>query len=187
MKRLAFAIALSCAAAVPFTAAAADGIDYNYVQGGYSATNASGPDADGWGLGGSVAVHPNVHLFADYSRQGINHTSINFDTWRVGGGYNTAVGKNTDFVANVAYERIDAGSGVNADGYSLEGGVRSALAHNFEGYAMVGYLDGNHASGEAYGRVGATVKFNPNWGVNADVRVINGGTTQWFVGPRFTW
>ncbi|HRO63343.1 diffusible signal factor-reguated Ax21 faimly protein [Thermomonas sp.] len=187
MKRLALAIALSCAAAVPFTAAAADGISYNHVQGGYVATNSNGPDADGWGLGASVAVHPNVHLFANYARQDIKHTAFDFDQWRVGGGYNTQIGSNTDFVANVAYERVSAGGGVNADGYSIEGGVRSALAPRFEGYAMVGYLDGNHLKGEPYGRLGATAKFSPNWGVNADVRIINGGTTEWSVGPRYTW
>lgn len=187
MKRLYLVLALSAAAAVPFTASAADGINYNYVQGGYAATNTSGPDAHGWSLGGSVAVHPKVHLFANYARQDIKHTAIDYDQWRVGGGYNTQVGSNTDFVANAAYERVNAGGGVNADGYSVEGGVRSALARNLEGYAMVGYLDGNHLSGEPYGRLGATVKFNPNWGVNADVRVIKGGTTEWFVGPRFSW
>ena len=185
MKRLALVLAI--ATAVPFTAAAADGISYNHVQGGYVATNTNGPDADGWGLGGSVAVHPNVHLFADYARQDIKNTPFDYDQWRVGGGYNTQIGARTDFVANVAYERFDAGSGINADGYSVEGGVRSALTPHLEGYAMIGYIDGNHVSGDAYGRLGATAKFTSNWGVNADVRVINGGDTQWFVGPRYTW
>ena len=185
MKR--YAIALALIAALPFAASAADGINYNYVQGGYIATNTNGPDADGWGLNGSVAVHPNFHLFADYSNQKIKHTSVDFDQWRVGGGYNTAIGKNTDFVADVAYERVNAGAGVHANGYSVEGGVRSAFTPNIEGYAMLGYVDGNHVKGEAYGRLGATAKFNQNWGVNADVRLINGGDTQWFVGPRFSW
>ena len=90
-------------------------------------------------------------------------------------------------MADVAYERVNAGGGVHANGYSVEGGVRSAFTPNIEGYAMLGYVDGNHVKGEAYGRLGATAKFNQNWGVNADVRLINGGDTQWFVGPRFSW
>ena len=184
MKRSLLALALL--ASVPFAASAADGISYNYVQGGYTAINGSGPDADGWGLGGSVAVHPNVHLFANSSNQNIKHTGIDFDRWRVGVGYNTSVSQRTDFVANAAYERLDAGGGVNVDGYSVEGGVRSALAPHLEGYAMVGYQDGHHYSGDAYGRLGANVKFNQNWGVNADVRFVNGGGNEWFVGPRFT-
>ena len=173
-------IALALAAALPFAASAAEGLSYNYVQGGYIATNNNDgvPDADGWGLNGSVAVHPNFHLFADYSNQKIKHTSVDFDQWRVGGGYNTQIGKNTDFVANVAYEKLDAGAGITADGYSIEGGVRSALTPNIEGYAMLGYMDGNHVKGEAYGRLGATAKFNQNWGVNANVHVVNGDDTQ---------
>lgn len=185
MKR--FVLALALVSALPFAASAADGVNYNYVQGGYVATRTDGGNTNGWGLGGSVAVHPNVHLFADYANQKINRTKLDFDQWRVGGGYNTAIGKSTDFEANLAYERVDAGHGINADGYSIEAGVRSALSPRFEGYAMLGYLDGNHASGDAYARLGGTVKFNQNWGLNADVRVVNGGDTQWFVGPRFTW
>ncbi|HQX92212.1 MAG TPA: Ax21 family protein, partial [Thermomonas sp.] len=40
MKR--YAIALALLAALPFAASAADGINYNYVQGGYVATNTNG-------------------------------------------------------------------------------------------------------------------------------------------------
>lgn len=186
MKR--YAIALALIAALPFAASAADGITYNYVQGGYVATNVRGPDADGWGLNGSVAIHPNFHLFADYANQDIKHSSASFDQWRIGGGYNTAIGKRTDFVADVAYDHYDANhAGPKAEGYSIETGVRSAMLPNLEGYAKVGYMDTNKTSGEAYGRLGANVMFNQNFGMSADVRLLKGGDTQWFVGPRFTW
>lgn len=186
MKRLVIAIAL--AATLPFAASAADGISYNSVKGGYVATNTDGPDADGWGLGGSVAVHPNFHLFADYGNQDIKHFSAGFEQSRIGGGYNTAIGKNTDFVADIGYDVIKAKhGGPKAEGYSVETGVRSLLMPNVEGYAKVGYMDTNMTSGEAYGRLGTNVMFNQNWGINADVRLIQGGDTQWFVGPRFTW
>jgi len=56
-----------------------------------------------------------------------------------------------------------------------------------EGYAMLGYQDGNDFEGDAYGRLGAAVKFNQNWGAAAEVKIVNGGDTQWFVGPRLTW
>lgn len=185
MKRLVLAIAL--AATLPFAASAADGISYNSVKGGYVATNTDGGDADGWGLGGSVAVHPNFHLFADYANQKIDHTSVDFDQWRVGAGYNRGISQRTDFVGTLAYEKLDAGAGIKAEGYSLEAGLRSALTPNIEGYAMVGYQDGNDFAGDAYGRLGANVKFSENWGFNADARLMKGGDTQWFVGPRFTW
>ncbi|WP_240125489.1 diffusible signal factor-reguated Ax21 faimly protein [Thermomonas alba] len=182
------AIALALAAALPFAASAADGITYNYVQGGYVATNTNGPDADGWGVNGSIAVSPNFHLLAEYTNQDVKHSSAGFDQWRIGGGYNTAIGKNTDFVADVAYDQVKVKhGGPKAEGYSLETGVRSALMPNVEGYAKVGYMDTNKTSGEAYGRLGANVMFTQNFGLNADVRLIQGGDKQWFVGPRFTW
>ena len=143
--------ALTLLAALPFAASAADGLSYNFVQGNYVRTNTDAGDADGWGLNGSVAVHPNVHLFGSYANQKVDGTSVDFD------------------------------------GYSIEGGVRAALAPKFEGYAMLGYEDGNQFDGDVYGRLGAQVKFNQNWGVAADVKVANGGDTQWMVGPRLTW
>ena len=33
---------------------------------------------------------------------------------------------------------------------------------------------------------GANIAFNPNWGLNGDVK-FNGDVTEWFIGPRFTW
>ena len=177
MKRHILAFAL--VAAMPFAASAADGIKYNYVQGGYVATNTDAGDADGWGVGGSVAVHPNVHLFGNYAKQDI-------DQWRAGVGFNTSISPKADFVANVAYEKYDFGQGYDADGYSAEAGVRAALAPKFEGYAMLGYEDGDNFDGDFYGRLGAQVKFTPNWSASADVKFAD-GDTQWFVGPRFTW
>src|SRR3954452_16030138 len=62
-------IALSLLAALPFAASAADGISYNYVEGGYAATNADVSDADGFAIRGSGAIAPNFHVFGDYSKQ----------------------------------------------------------------------------------------------------------------------
>ena len=78
-------------------------------------------------------------------------------------------------------------AGIKAEGYSAEAGVRSMMTPNIEGYAMLGYQDGDDFDGDAYGRLGAAVKFNQNWGATAEVKLVNGGDTQWFVGPRFTW
>ena len=185
MKRSFLALALL--ASVPFAASAADGLSYNYVQGNYVRTNTGAGDADGWGVNGSFAVHPNVSLFGSYSKQDVDGVNADFDQWRVGVGYNKPIAANTDFVANVAYDKYHVDGGGNLDGYSVEGGVRSALAPKFEGYAMLGYEDGQDYSGSAYGRLGAQVKFNQNWGVAADVKLAKGGDTQWTVGPRLTW
>ncbi|WP_374012811.1 Ax21 family protein [Pseudoxanthomonas koreensis] len=179
-------LALALLAALPFAASAADGMSYNYIQGGYAATNTDGNDADGWGADGSVAIAPNFHLFGGYTSQEIDHTSIDFDQYRLGVGYNREIAPRADLVTRVAYEKFDAGSGFDYDGWSAEVGVRGALASNFEGYVMAGYEDGDAYDGEFYGRLGAQVKFSPSWGVSGDVKFVD-GDTQWLVGPRYTW
>ena len=190
MKRspaLAKLAALALFAAVPFAASAADGINYNYVQGGYAGTNTASGDANGWGLQGSAALNQNFHLFGDFSHQDVKHSSADFDQWRVGVGYNRQVAQNTDLVTRVAYEKFDAGSGLETDGYSVEAGARASLTPMLEGYAMAGYEDGQDYDGDFYGRVGAQVKFNQNWGLAADVKLVQGGDNQFFIGPRLTW
>lgn len=183
-------LALTLLAASPFAASAAEGISYNYVQGGYVSTNGDG-DADGWGLDGSVAIHPNFHLFGAYNKQEIDGTNFDVDQWRVGVGYNHEISPKADLVTRIAYEKFDPGSNLDVDGYSAEVGARAALTSNFEGYAMAGYEDfGDNdlvaGGSDFYGRLGAQVKFNQNWGISGDVKFAD-GDTQWFVGPRLTW
>lgn len=202
-------LALSLLAAIPalgFSTAAfaADGISYNYGEVGYAASQLdnNNVDADGWAARGSVAVHPNFHLFGDYSGQksddfslGGTNVDVDVDQWRAGVGYNHAIAKNVDLVANVAYQKVDVDDvtvngasfdGGSEDGYSTEVGVRGAMAEKFEGYAMAGYEDFGGDADDFYGRVGAQVKFTPNWGVSGDVKFAD-GDTQYFVGPRYTW
>lgn len=176
-------LALTLLAALPFAASAADGVSYTYVEGGYTATNTDAGDADGWALKGSGAIAPNFHLFGDFSKKEIDNTDFDFDQYRVGVGYNRDITANTDLLTRVAYEKYDAGQGIDFDGYSVEAGVRSALAPNFEGYALAGYEDGDSYDGEFYGRLGGQVKFNQQWGLSGDVKFID-GDTQYFVGPR---
>ena len=180
-------LALTLLAAAPFAASAADGVNYNYVEGGYVATNGDGSfDANGWGLKGSAAIAPNFHLFGEYANQEIDNTNIDFDQWRLGVGYNHQISPRMDLLTRVAYEKFDAGSGAKFDGYSAEVGVNGAMTNTLTGYALVGYEDGDRYDGDFYGRLGAQVKFNPNWSASADVKFAD-GDTQWFVGPRFSW
>lgn len=183
------ALALACA--LPFAASAADGISYNYVQGGYTHIN-SDANAKGWAIDGSTAVSPNFHVFGGYNSAKTDNSGVGrvtLDQWKLGAGYNTAISAKTDFVGTLAYQKAEASLGsvsTNLDGYAAEAGVRAALTPMLEGYAMAGYEDGQDYSGDAYGRLGAQVKFNKNWGVATDVKFAS-GDTQWFIGPRLTW
>lgn len=182
-------IALTLLAALPFAASAAEGLSYNYVEGGYSATEIEdGGDADGWAINGSGAISENFHVFGGYNAQEAKDFDVDLDNWRLGLGYNRPIATNTDVLARIAYEKyeLDAfGFEDDTDGYSAEVGVRSALAPNFEGYALAGYEDGQEFDGDFYGRVGAQLKFNQNWGINGDVKFAD-GDAQWFVGPRLS-
>jgi Ax21 family sulfation-dependent quorum factor len=188
-------LALSLLVALPFAASAAEGVSYNYVEGGYIKSDISGPDADGWAFKGSVAIHPNFHVFADYSSQEVDDINIDFDQWRVGVGYNHELSQRVDLLTRVAYEKYRTDSfsigdvrfpSSSDDGYSVEVGVNSALTNQLNGYVLAGYEDGDNYDGEFYGRVGAQVKFTPNWSASADVKLVD-GDAQWFVGPRFSW
>lgn len=181
-------LALTLLAALPFAASAAEGVSYNYVQGGYAATNNNDGevDADGFGIDGSVAVHKNVHIFGGYTAQELDTFDVDVDQWRLGVGYNHELNDRADLVARVAYENIDVADTVDFDGYSAEVGVRGTFGKHVEGYAFAGYQDFEQVDGDFYGRLGALVKFNDNWAVNGDVKFAD-GDTQWFVGPRFSW
>jgi Ax21 family sulfation-dependent quorum factor len=192
MKRLLSIAAL--AAALPFAANAAEGLSYNYVEGGYSASKSDiapfnrDVDSDGWAIRGSAAFHPNFHAFGDYTRESVDNSPLDRDQWRLGVGYNHEVSPRTDLLTRVAYQKLDFGRGINADGYSVEVGARTALLPALEGYALAGYEDLDTGfDSEFYGRLGAQWKFNPNFGVAGDIKLIKGGDTQWFVGPRLTW
>ncbi|MCG8275247.1 Ax21 family protein [Stenotrophomonas sp. NLF4-10] len=185
-------IALGLLAALPFAASATDGLSYNYVEGGYVNTDAKGGDADGWAVKGSVAVHPNFHVFGSYNAQETDFGKVDLDQWRLGVGYNYGIAPNTDLLARVAYQKFDPQYGSTFNGYSTEVGVRTAFTPMIEGYALAGYEDyskknGYDPDGEFYGRVGAAAKFNANWGVSGEVKLGKGGDKEWFVGPRFTW
>lgn len=207
MTRSLLALALLAALPVAANAQQSSGLNYNYVEGGYVATNLDHSDgdidADGFGANVSVAIAPNLHLFGGFTAQESDdfdflgsrvRTDVNH--WRAGIGYNLPIAANTDLLARVAYEKgeiddvtvgnvrydLDQGDG----GASAEVGVRSALTASLEGYALAGYEDYGDDNDDFYGRLGAQWKFNPNWGVSGEVK-FNGDDTQWFVGPRFSW
>lgn len=185
-------IALTLLAALPFAASAADGVSYNYVEGGYAATDTDFGDADGFAINGSAAIAPNFHLFGGYNGQTTDDFTVgdtrfpgvDVDQWRLGVGYNHEVTSNTDLLTRVAYERAEVLND-SFDGYSVEAGVRTGFSPMLEGYALAGYEDGSDFDGDFYGRVGGQVKFNPTWGLSGDVKFAD-GDTHYFIGPRIT-
>ncbi|MDO5611310.1 MAG: diffusible signal factor-reguated Ax21 family protein [Pseudomonadota bacterium] len=194
-------VALALATALPMAAHAADGISYNYVQAGYTQLN--GDDdvkAKGWSIDGSLAIAPNWSIYTGTDQLSIKGVSADANTWRLGGSFNTAVAANTDFIVRGGYQRLAVGAetrnltirnGTHFNGYNIETGVRSALAPQFEGYALVGYERFSEKNGfdpgdGAYGRLGGQFKITPNWGINGDVKFASGDSV-WTIGPRYSW
>lgn len=185
-------LALTLLTALPFAASAAEGVSYNYVEGGYVYTDSKGGDADGWGVKGSVAVAPNFHVFGDYTNQDTKKGNVGVDQWRVGVGYNHEIATRVDLLTRIAYQKFDAGRRADWNGYSAEVGVQTAFNDIFGGYALAGYEDysrrhGVNPDGEFYGRLGVQAKFTPNWAVSGEVKLGKAGAREWFIGPRFTW
>ena len=191
---------LTLLAAAPFAASAAEGVSYNYVEAGYAATNGDGGlDSDGWGINGSAAIAPNFHIFGGYSGQELDDDfrtldGVDVDQWNFGVGYNHELNSQVDLLTRVGYQKreIDGRDfggvqfiGSDQDGWNVEAGVRGAITPNFEGYALAGYEDYEYTDSEFYGRLGAQVKFNQTWGVNGEVKFVD-GYTSYFIGPRMS-
>ena len=178
-------LAVMVAAALPFAAYAGD-LRYNYLEGGYAADQFDGlPNANGYGLNGSVGVGNDFNVFGGWSRQKFDNTSVHFNDWNAGVGFHHPINDTTHLIANVGYRKLDAGGGVNTGTYSGEVGVRSQLGNNFEGWALGGYEDGKNDNGEFYGKLGGQVKLNKSWGLVAEAKMAH-DQKEYFVGPRFT-
>lgn len=188
-----FAIALAVAAALPFSALAADNISYNYAQIDYlSSHNDALDDADGVGVKGSWAVLPNMHVFADYNRQELDDSKLKNDTWRVGVGYNRAINTTTDVVARLAYQQMDPEWADHQPGLSAEMGLNTAYGEHIQVYGALGWEDytrtnGVNPKGEFFGRLGVLGKVNQNWSINAGLKYDADGNIEINAGPRFSW
>jgi Ax21 family sulfation-dependent quorum factor len=181
MKRTLLALALI---ATPFAAVNASELSYNYVEAGYTRITGAGTKIDGWGTKGSVALGTNFHLFGGYSNYDVRGLSSDLDSWNLGVGYNHSLNRSADLIARVGYERNEIAS-IKDDVWFTEVGVRGAMSPNFEGYVLAGYERSDNFDNEFYGRVGAQYKFNQTWGINADVKFVD-GDTQYLIGPRLS-
>jgi len=204
-KQFALAIAL---AAASFGALAGE-LSYNYIEGGYVRTDINNlGDGDGFAVNGSVALGEQFHLFGGYSMQDASESGVNIDldAFRIGAGWNHALGDRVDFIARAAYEHSEADASVagfgsidgETDGYSIEAGFRglTSLDGDIEGWILGGFADTNDVDvggvslqideeedDQFYGRVGGQVKFNPTWGIVAEGMFAE-DSHQLFVGVR---
>lgn len=185
MKRSIFALAL--AAALPLSAQASE-LSYTYVEGDYSFLNSSvlniSTDADIIGVRGSYNFGASdFYGFGGYSNANFENTSFDVDQFDLGFGYHHALADNADLLAELAYERADAGS-FNADGYRTSVGLRTSFSGQVEGLLKANYRNGDRISGTFSGTAGLLFKLNNTWALNGEVEVAEHDTQTYTVGIR---
>ncbi|HVJ38666.1 MAG TPA: diffusible signal factor-reguated Ax21 family protein [Stenotrophomonas sp.] len=128
---------------VPFSAAAADNLSYNYVEADYVTGKVVNTKADGWGLKASYAFHPNFHVFGGYQKLKLKTPTKGSDSqWNIGVGYNYEIGANTDLLTRVSYQQLkQTGYPKPFKGWTVEAGVNHAFSPNFSAFFLAGYED----------------------------------------------
>lgn len=137
----------------------AGGFSYSYLEASYSRADYDGfgGDADGFGIGASVAISDQFHLFGGYSGAELDN-SVDADGWNVGVGFNTPISPNMDAVIRASYVSVEVGP-FDDDGFAIGAGVRVAASDAIELDLGLSYVDtdsGNDTS------VGAGFLFNLN-------------------------
>ena len=203
MKKFVLAALL---AAAPFAASAGE-LSYTYVEGGFARINADdsffgNPEADGGFIRGSYDIGSGINAFGGVSRvsEGLDFVpgvdlDLDLTQFEIGLGYHQAMSDRVDLVAELAWVRLDvdaeAGgfrSDDSANGGRVAVGVRGQFNDALEGSLKANYYDGGDFAGGFSGTVGALYKFNPTWGVSAEIEhgelVLSDEDTKFLVGVR---
>ena len=141
-----------------------EGFSYSYLQASYSRADYDGfgGDADGFGVGASVAISEQFHLFAGYSGTDLDN-SVDADGWNAGVGFNTPISPNMDAVIRASYVSVEVGP-FDDDGFAVGAGVRVAASEAIELELGLSYVDtdsGNDTSVDA----GFLFNFNESFAV----------------------
>jgi len=149
-----------------FSAAAnAEGFDYNYFELGYGILEFDDidVDGDGFGLAGSYAINPDIHVFAAYEDAGLDF-GVDATQFAAGIGYNTELSPTVDAVARLSYQyaEIDVpGFGsVDDNGFGLGVGLRFAASDVLELDAGIDYVDFGDGGDDTSFGVGGLYSFS---------------------------
>jgi len=124
----------------------AEDFDYNFVTGSFGQVDVDDFNADGnvYGLGLSIGIAENIHMFADYQGSDLDF-GLDVSEWSVGIGFNTPISDVMDVVAQLSYENVDFDvpgfGGFDDDGYGLSVGLRAAMSEAVEIQAGLSYVD----------------------------------------------
>ncbi len=189
LARLAAGVAAITLAGLTPAIASADSPSYDFVEVAYVNGDIDNPDVDGdgFGLGGSVSIHENWFMFADYSDLGFDF-DVDLSLLEVGVGYRFPMSDTTDFAILAAYvnAEVDTGFGsADDDGYGLTALIRSMLNDRFELNGGISYVDFGGTDGDDTSfSIGGVYSFTDN--VAFDGRIEIGDDVNLYIaGIRF--
>lgn len=167
----------------------ADTPSYDFFEVAYVNGDIDNPDVDGDGfsLGGSVSVHENWFLFADYADLDFDF-GVDLSLLDVGVGYRVPMSDNTDLALTGSFVRADANSGIgNVDesGYGIAALIRGMVNSQFELNGGISYVDLGGTDGDDTSfNIGGVYSFTDN--VAFDGRIEIGDDVNLYIaGFRF--
>jgi hypothetical protein len=201
MKNLKPLLVAGALAALPLSSMA-DGLSYNYIEGGYTKAtledgNADDFDFDGFSVAGSGKFTDNFFVFGDYrflESDTVGGTKAELNSGRAGLGFIVPI--NDRFHLNAGggasfgkFEYKGTGAGATPDdnddtGYFLQGIARAQVLPALEingGYRFEKIFDSN----ESTGLIGAVFNFTPALGVLGNYE-FGDGTDRYTLGGRYS-
>lgn len=131
-------------------------------------------DGDGFAFGGSVSVHENWFLFADYADLDFDF-GVDLSLLEVGAGYRLPMSDNTDLALSAAYVKADLDSPLGSaddDGYGIAAIVRGMVNSQFELNGGLSYIDlGGSDGDETSFSIGGVYSFTDNVAFNGRVEI----------------
>ncbi len=177
-------IGLAAGVMLPLTVMAGP-LGYNYVEVDYYNVEIDGAPVndEGFALGGSVLFTDNFFFTARYA------DSDDLQRISAGLGAQAPLSKRSSLYGVLSYEDIDIDR-VNRDenGFAIEGGLRHALASNFEVSGGLQYLniDNVKVFDDEFGyKLGAVYSFTPGIAVKAGYNIVD-DYEEFTVGARLS-
>lgn len=174
---------------VPSLGFAADGLSHNYVEASYLNLDLDNVnvDGDGFGLKGSLAIHPNWHLVAGYQQADLDN-NVDYNRWNIGVGYNMDLNQTTELIGRALWVNAEVEQGNvsnDEDGFGLQALLRGRVIENMDLEGGVQYVDFGGEDGDDTSFIGeGRYFFTPTFAAGLGVE-IGDDATQWNANFRF--
>jgi hypothetical protein len=159
---------------------------YTYIEGGWLNVDFDdiNEDGDGFGVGGSLAFHPNFHLVADYADIDLDG-GADATIFSIGVGGNLPLRAGLDGIGRVRWinEEVDVPGGeIDEDGFGLEFGLRAMINPRLELDGGIKYVDVEDDNTSLY--IGGLYDIVSNFALGADIE-FSDDVTIFFLKGRY--